>query len=167
MRGPRPPAPAPAPEAAWGEDSLFPVPGVGFGSVLDSVVSGPGEGFVLITLVSYVLFCCSLMYQCQEGGRKACSPNKLSHSNADGWPWLRGPSPFFLCDWPASCYSRQQTPSSSQVNRCLPLLEPGGCQLGRHMEGPPLPCFPPPPHWNRITHRGLWAGSPMSLSPRA
>lgn len=37
------------------------VPGVGFGSVvLDLVVSGPGEGgFVLITLVLYVLFCCS------------------------------------------------------------------------------------------------------------
>lgn len=56
-----------------------------------------------IALVLYVLFCCSLiLYQCQEGGWKACSPNKLSHSKAEVWPMLGCLSHFFLCDWPAS-----------------------------------------------------------------
>lgn len=63
---------------------------VGSGSVLESVVSGPGEG-VCATSVLYVSFCCSsVSYQCQEGGAESlfgppqinCHIPKLSSS-----PW--------------------------------------------------------------------------------
>lgn len=46
--------------------------------------AGGGE-FVPVTLVLFVLFCCSsILYQCQEVGVKSCfhPPNKLSHSGA-------------------------------------------------------------------------------------
>lgn len=70
--------PAPAPGACrWRRRRVL---GVGFGSVPDSVVSGPGEGGLcrLLSSCTFSSCCSSMLYQCQEGGVKSlfCPPPK-------------------------------------------------------------------------------------------
>ena len=75
------------------------VSGVGFGSVLDSAVSGPGEGGScrFSRLVRFVLLLFNIVSMPGRGVRCLFrSPNKLSHSEAKAQPLGWGVSVLFL-----------------------------------------------------------------------
>lgn len=72
-----PHASAPLPEVAGGEDGLFRVWVLVLLFWIQLFLGQGRGGYVPVTLVLYVLFCCSsILYQCQEGGVKGlfCPP---------------------------------------------------------------------------------------------
>lgn len=115
---------------------------VGSGSVLESVVSGPGEG-VCATSVLYVSFCCSsVSYQCQEGGAESlfgppqinCHIPKLSSS-----PWSVS---FLLAG--TVIEKAQAVPPPLQRGRGGPGPQQWWASAPAHFQAPPLlPCLHP------------------------
>lgn len=130
---PRPPASLP--EVAGGE-----TPCVGCGFRFCSGIGcfwAGGGGSVLITLVLYVLFCCSsILYQCQEGGAKSlfgppqinCHIPKLRSS-----PWSVS---FLLAG--TVVQKAQAMPPPLQRGKGGPGPQQWGASAPAHFQAPPV-----------------------------